>query len=104
MFGKQTRVRFSSGIHSTKGILDYIHSDLWGPSSAPSHGGAHYMLTFIDDFSRKVWVYFLKHKSEAFQRFKEWKIMAEKQIGKSVKNLRTDNGLELCSNDFNFFL
>ena len=77
MFGEQTRVRFSSGIHSTKGILDYVHSDLWGPSSAPSHGGAHYMLTFIDDFSRKVWDYFLKHKSEAFQRFKEWKIMVE---------------------------
>ena len=103
VFGKQTRVRFSSGIHSTKGILDYIHSDLWGPSSAPSHGGAHYMLTCIDDFSRKVWVYILKHKSEAFQRFKEWKIMVEKQTGKSVKNLRIDNGLEFCSNDFNFF-
>ena len=54
MFGKQTRVRFSSGIHITKGTLDYIHSDLWGPSSAPSHGGAHYMMTFIADFSRKI--------------------------------------------------
>ena len=103
VFGKQTRVRFSSGIHSTKGILDYIHSDFWGPSTTPSHGGAHYMLTFTDDFSRKVWVYFLKHKSEAFQRFKEWMIMVEKQTGKSMKNLRTDNGLEFCSNDFNFF-
>ena len=44
-------MKFSLGIHTTKGILDYIHSDLWAPSSGPSHGGAHYMLTFIDDFS-----------------------------------------------------
>ena len=71
MFGKHIRVRFSSGIHTTKGILDYIHSDLWDPSSGPSHGGAHYTLTLIDDFSRKVWVYFMRHKSEAFWRFKE---------------------------------
>ena len=74
-----------------------------GPSSGPSHGGAHYMLTFIDDFSRKVWIYFLRHKSEAFQRFKEWKIMVERQTGKFVKKLRTNNGLEFHSNDFNLF-
>ena len=104
VFRKQTRVKLTLGIHTTKGILDYIHSHLWGPSSGPSHGGAHYMLTFIDDFSKKVWVYFLRHKFEAFQPFKEWKIMVEKQTRKSVKNLRTNNGLEFCSNDFNLFV
>ena len=103
VFGKQTRMRFSSRIHTTKSILDYIHSDLWGLSSGSSQGRAHYMLTFIDDLSRKVWIYFLRHKSEAFQCFKEWKNMVVKQIGKSMKNLRIDNGLEFCSNDFNFF-
>nr|XP_027086498.1 probable LRR receptor-like serine/threonine-protein kinase At3g47570 [Coffea arabica] len=41
IFGKQKRVSFSSpAIHKTKGTLDYIHSDLWGPSRAPSKGGA----------------------------------------------------------------
>ncbi|KAG8480131.1 hypothetical protein CXB51_025349 [Gossypium anomalum] len=54
VFGKQKRVRFTRGIHNTKGTLEYIHSDLWGPSRVPSKGGANYMLTFIDDFSRKV--------------------------------------------------
>ncbi|KAG8474425.1 hypothetical protein CXB51_033824 [Gossypium anomalum] len=54
VFGKQKRVRFTRGIHNTKGILEYIHSDLWGPSRVPSRGGANYMLTFIDDFSRKI--------------------------------------------------
>ncbi|KAG8503336.1 hypothetical protein CXB51_001298 [Gossypium anomalum] len=60
VFGKQKRVRFTRGIHNTKGTLEYINSDLWGPSRVPSRGGANYMLTFIDDFSRKVWAFFLK--------------------------------------------
>ncbi|KAG8495946.1 hypothetical protein CXB51_009450 [Gossypium anomalum] len=75
VFGKQKRVRFTRGIYNTKGTLEYIHSDLWGPSRVPSRGGANYMLTFIDDFSRKT--------------------------GKQIKYLRTDNGLEFCSDEFN---
>ncbi|KAG8488508.1 hypothetical protein CXB51_016430 [Gossypium anomalum] len=54
VFGKQKRVRFTRRIHNTKETLEYIHSDLWGPSRMPSRGGANYMLTFIDDFFRKV--------------------------------------------------
>ncbi|KAG8477597.1 hypothetical protein CXB51_030467 [Gossypium anomalum] len=70
VFGKQKRVRFTRGIHNTKETLEYIHSDLWGPSRVPSRGGANYMLTFIDDFSRKVWAFFLKQKSDVFSAFK----------------------------------
>ncbi|KAG8491014.1 hypothetical protein CXB51_014181 [Gossypium anomalum] len=70
VFGKQKRVRFTRGIHNTKGTLEYIHSDPWGPSRVPSRGGANYMLTFIDDFSRKVWAFFLKQKSDVFSAFK----------------------------------
>ncbi|KAG8493847.1 hypothetical protein CXB51_011132 [Gossypium anomalum] len=101
VFGKQKRVRFTRGIHNTKETLEYIHSDLWGPSKVPSRGGANYMLTFIDDFSRKVWAFFLKQKSDVFSAFKSWKIMIEKQTGKQIKYLRTDNGLEFCSDEFN---
>ncbi|KAG8499632.1 hypothetical protein CXB51_006096 [Gossypium anomalum] len=60
VFGKQKRVRFTREIHNMKGTLEYIHSDLWGPSKVLSRCGANYMLTFIDDFSRKVWAFFLK--------------------------------------------
>ena len=79
VFGKQKRVSFSTVTHDTKGILDYIHYDLWGRSKVPSLGGCEYMITFIDDFSRKVWVYFLKHKNdlgiyelESFGRKSNW--------------------------------
>ncbi|KAL5766903.1 hypothetical protein ACOSP7_017520 [Xanthoceras sorbifolium] len=103
IFGKQKRVSFSTAIHRTKGTLDYIHSDLWGPARVPSKGGARYMLTFIDDYSRKVWVYFLKHKNDVFATFKQWKALVEKQTGRKIKRLRTDNGLEFCQGDFNEF-
>ena len=80
MFDKHKRVKFNTSTHTSKGILDYVHSDLWGPSCKPSLGGAHYMLTIIDDYSRKAWLYILKGKSEAFLAFKEWKVMIENQM------------------------
>ena len=61
------------------------------------------MLTIIDDYSRKLWVFFLKNKSDVFATFKDWKILIEKQTGRQVKRLRTDNGLEFCSDAFNSF-
>ncbi|GAV69956.1 gag_pre-integrs domain-containing protein [Cephalotus follicularis] len=53
VYGKQCRVKFSTAIHKSKG-LDYIHSDLWGPSSQLSLGGSRYLMTLMDDYSRKV--------------------------------------------------
>lgn len=103
ILGKQKRVSFGLAEHRTYGTVDYIHSDLWGPSQVTSKGGARYMLTFIDDFSRKVWVYTIKSKDEVFSYFKQWKALIEKQTGKKVKRLRTDNGLEFCSSAFNDF-
>ena len=60
VLGKQKKVSFSTATHRTKGTLDYIHSDLWGPSGVPSLRGERYILTFVNDFSRKFWVYFLR--------------------------------------------
>ena len=57
VLGKQTRVKFGSVIHDTKGILDYVHNDVWGPTKTASLGGMHYFVTFIDDYSRKVCVF-----------------------------------------------
>ncbi|KAH9704469.1 hypothetical protein KPL70_011474 [Citrus sinensis] len=103
VFRKATRLKFSSGRKETKQTLDYIHSDLWGPSQVPSLGGARYFVSFIDDYSRKVWIYVLKHKSEALGKFKEWVTLIENQTGKKIKRLRIDNGLEYCSKEFEDF-
>ena len=70
VLGKQSRVQFKTAKHKTEGILDYVHTDLWGPTSVESRTGHRYFVSFIDDYSRKVWVYFLRHKSEMFAKFK----------------------------------
>ncbi|GJS53995.1 retrovirus-related pol polyprotein from transposon TNT 1-94 [Tanacetum coccineum] len=51
--------------------------------------------------SRRIWVHFLRHKNEAFSKFKEWKQLVENQTGRKLKKLQTDNGLEFCNQEFN---
>ena len=97
VFGKQCKQIFKTGNHNSKHILDYIHYDLWGPSPTMSYGGASYFLTFIDYFSRNVWVYMLTKKFDVFNVFKQFKTMVEKKTGKSIKCLRTNNGGEFTS-------
>jgi transposase InsO family protein len=77
-----------------------VYSDIWEPVRTPSKGGAQYFMSFIDDYSRKAWVYFLKNKSEAFAKFKIWKAEVENQTGRKIKCLRTDNGTEYRDGDF----
>ena len=54
-------------------MLDYVHMDVWGPSKMKSLGGNHYFVTFVDDFSRRTWVYLMKHKDEVVGVFLKWK-------------------------------
>jgi hypothetical protein len=70
IYGKHNRKKFKNGIHSSKGVLDYIDLDVWGPSPTVSYGGSSYFVTFIDEFSRKLWVYLLKRKDNVFIFFK----------------------------------
>ncbi|GJT13376.1 retrovirus-related pol polyprotein from transposon TNT 1-94 [Tanacetum coccineum] len=72
-----------------------------GPSRVESMSGCRYFLSIVDDYSRRVWVYFLRHKNEAFSKFKECKQLVENQTGRKLKKLRTDNGLEFCNQEFN---
>ena len=103
VLGKAHKTGFETGRHTTKSILEYIHSDLWGPARTQTLSGGRYYMSVIDDFSRKAWVFILKSKDEAFCKFKEWTTEIENQTGKKVKHLRTDNGLEYLSSDFNNF-
>jgi len=80
--------------------LDLVHSDLCGPMSVSSVGGAKYFLTFIDDHSRKIYIYFLKNKSEVLEKFKSFKVFVEKQSGRKIKVLRTDNSREYINHEF----
>jgi hypothetical protein len=80
--------------------LQLVHSDLCGPLSSPSFSGCNYFLTFIDDFSRRTWVYFLKLKSGVFDKFLAYKALVEKQCGHQIQKLRTNNGSEYVNSNF----
>jgi transposase InsO family protein len=100
IYGKHNRLRNPSDATRVKGILELIHSDVFGPVPIPSLGKSMYYLSFIDDFSRNTWIYFLRKKSEVFDKFKEFKTLVENQTEKKIKVLRTDNGGEFCGNEF----
>ncbi|KZV34961.1 hypothetical protein F511_04935 [Dorcoceras hygrometricum] len=104
VYGKQHRVSFPTApnpkVTVCSTVLEYVHADVWGPASEPTQGGNRYFLSIIDDFSRKVWVFLLKNKSDVFDSFKNWKTLTENQTGKKIKTLRTDNGLEFCNSLF----
>ena len=90
--GRNTKKSFSRSKNRSKGILDLIHSDICGTISSPSLSGCLYFVLFIDDRSQKSWIYFLKAKSETFDRFKEFKTLIENQTGRHICILRSDNG------------
>jgi transposase InsO family protein len=65
-----------------------------------SLGGNRYFITFIDDFSRKLWVCFLKEKSTTFTVFKKFKALVENQSGNKLVTLCSDQGGEYTSKEF----
>ena len=67
VLGKSSRTSLKNAVHKTKGTLDYIHSDLWGLAQTTSLGGAKYFISFIDEYSRMVWVYLLKGKMKSLR-------------------------------------
>ena len=79
-----------------------IHSDLCGPISSVSLRGYEYYVTFIDDHSRKTWIYFLKSKKyeEVLQRFQEFKALVKNQTGRKIQVLKLDNRGEYTSKKF----
>eukprot|EP00253_Pinus_taeda_P020270 PITA_20270 len=98
---KQHRESFSSGKSiRAKAPLEIVHSDVCGLMQTPSLADNQYFLTFIDDFARKTWVYFLNNKSEVFEKFRNLKALVENQIGQRIKVLRTDRGGEYISKEF----
>ena len=66
----------------------------------PSLGGYRYYVSFIEDYSKMTWIYFLKKKTKVFKRFLEFKSLVENQTDRKIKVLRTDNGGELCGKEF----
>jgi hypothetical protein len=73
--------------------LELVYSDVWGP--APKSVGRYkYYVSFIDDFSKFTWIYLLKHKSEVFQKFKEFQTLVEPLFDRKILAIQSDWGGE----------
>ncbi|KAK1604187.1 hypothetical protein QYE76_027860, partial [Lolium multiflorum] len=104
LMGKMTKTPFSGMMERATDLLEIIHTDVCGPMSVASRGGYRYVLTFTDDLSRYGYIYFMKHKSETFEKFKEFQSEVENQRNKKIKFLRSDRGGEYLSYEFGMHL
>ncbi|KAL4297238.1 hypothetical protein GQ457_12G012730 [Hibiscus cannabinus] len=101
---KMIKAPFSGKGERASDLLGLIHSDVCGPMNTHARGGYQYFIMFTDDFSRYGYIYLMRHKSEALEKFKEFKNEVQNQHGKSIKALRSDRGGEYLSQDFDELL
>ena len=85
-------------------LLDIVHSDLTGPMEVPLISRSHYVLLFVDDRSRYKHCFILRKKTEAFDCFKEYKGLVERETGRKIGNLQTNGAGEYISSEFLSYL
>ena len=104
MAGKQNRKSFPDKpeFRASK-KLQLIHGDICGLIQPSTVGGRRYYFLLIDDYSRLMWVAFLKEKSDEYQSFKKFKNLVESESEEHVKCFRTDRGGEFSLEDFNAY-
>ena len=98
--GKMTKTPFSGTMERATDLLEIIHTDVCNPMSVEARGGYRYFLTFTHDLSRYGYIYLMKHKSEAFEKFKEFQSEVENHRDKKIRFLRSDRGDKYLSYEF----
>ena len=101
--GKFVKTTFHEKENRALVILERIHTDVCGPFSVALTTKHRYYVIFVDEYSRRCWIFFMQKKSETFSKFCEFKSLVEKELGKQVKALRSDNGGEYISGEFKDF-
>ncbi|KAJ9542022.1 hypothetical protein OSB04_028528 [Centaurea solstitialis] len=102
VIGKQHKHTFPKKTdYKSTNILEVLHGDICGPIDPPTPAGNIYILVLVDDFSRYMWSFLLKHKNDAADVIKRFKKSIENRTGKEIKTFHTDKGGEFTSNDFN---
>lgn len=86
--------------HDIREVLKYVYSDYEGPTKTTSFSESYYFVSFVDDFSKRVWVYIMLAKNEVLEIFVKLKKLAETQAGRKIIVLRYDNMGEYTSDLF----
>lgn len=94
---KHTRSSFPVGSIKTHGYFELLHCDIWGPYRTLSISRAKYFLTIVDDFSRAVWVFLIKQKSDGSGCLIHFHKFVKNQFEKEIKRVRCDNSGEFTS-------
>jgi hypothetical protein len=97
---KMTKAPFTSQSERVSDLLKLVHTNVCGPMSSVVRHGFQYFITFTDDFSRYSYIYLIRHKSESFEKFKEFQNEVQNQLGKTIQFLRYDRRVEYLSIKF----
>ncbi|KAK2993459.1 hypothetical protein RJ640_005153 [Escallonia rubra] len=104
-FAKHHRSSLSPRVNKrVEFAFELVHSDVWGPCPILSKAGFRYFVTFVDDFSRMTWIYFMKNRSEVFAHFSAFCVEIKTQFNVHVHILRSDNAKEYMSGSFQNYM
>jgi hypothetical protein len=92
--GKSHQLPYPRSTSLSSRPLELVFSDVWGPAPT-SVGHQNYYVSFIDDHSKFIWIYLLRHKSEVFQRFKDFQNLVGRQFGHKIRTMQTDWGVNI---------
>lgn len=102
--GKLHRQPFAKKTPRITKLGEFFHSDVCGAITPPSLSGSRFFVIFKDDFSGFRTVYFLKHKSDVYERFKEFERIVANKFGKTMQTLKSDHGGEYCNGPMEKYL
>lgn len=94
---------FTEGTRA-KNVLELVHTDICGPMNIKSYGNARYFATFIDDKTRYMEIVFLKSRSDILKEFDKYRLRVERETGRKIVKLRSDNAKEYISKEFNDYV
>ncbi|CAN1347700.1 Retrovirus-related Pol polyprotein from transposon RE2 [Linum perenne] len=99
-FSRQKRLPFSLSNYVSTEPFELIHTDIWGPLNTISYDGFSYFLTVVDDHTRAVWTFLMKHKSDTRQTLQIFCKMVHTQFNQTVRTIRSDQGMKFQMRDF----
>ncbi|KAB2598442.1 hypothetical protein D8674_001362 [Pyrus ussuriensis x Pyrus communis] len=102
--GKMSRIPFPVRTDRCTSPFQKVHTDIWGPSPVRSIEGYRYYVTFVDEYTRFVWIFPMSNKSDVFTIFVKFYKFVLNQFGATIKSLQTDGGGEYTSKGFTSFL
>lgn len=99
--GNNCKGSFLRSGNQSKGILDLVLPNVCGLMKTPSLVGYLYYVIFINELTQKIQIYILNSKDEVFIKFQKFRDLVENLTWRHIQALRTNNGGEFTSNDFN---